>query len=88
MIDYYLSAQDETTMRTALIAVGVTDDEGSPAEGCSLDVIGQWYEQPEDPDAEPVPVLGWHVNVRSVEPVEWPESVTQHDPRTPWRVYG
>lgn len=87
MIDYYLQTADEQTMTAALIAAGVTDDEGNPTEGHAVSVIGTWHEQP-DPEAGPVEVPGWHINVRSVEPVEWPDSVTQHTPATPWRVFG
>ncbi len=87
MIDYYLQTADEPTMRAALIEAGVTDDEGSPAEGHVIDVIGNWYEQI-DPEAEPVAVPGWHVNVRSSGAVEWRESVTVMAPKTPWRIWG
>lgn len=87
MIDYYLQTADEPTMLAALIEAGVTDDEGNPTEGHAVDVIGTWYEQP-DPDAEPVEVPGWHVNVRCFAPLQWPESVTVAQPKTPWRVWG
>lgn len=86
--DYYLQTADEPTMRAALIEAGVTDDEGNPTEGHVIDVIGTWYEQPEDPEAEPVAVPGWHVNVRSSELIQWPDSVTLAQPKTPWRIFG
>lgn len=88
MIDYYLQTADEPTMRAALIEAGVTDEDGNPTEGHAVDVIGTWYEQPADPEIEPVALAGWHVNVRSAEPVEWPDSVTQAQPKTPWRIFG
>ena len=90
MIDYYLQTADEQTMRAALIAAGVTDDEGNPTEGHAIDVIGIWYERTGDTDDEPVmtAIPGWHVNVRCEAPLQWPESVTVHEPRTPWRVWG
>jgi len=87
MIDYYLQTADEESMTAALIAAGVTDDEGNPTPGHAVSVIGTWYEQP-DPEAEPVAVPGWHVNVRCEAPLQWPESVTVHEPRTPWRIFG
>ena len=86
-MDYYLQTADEPTMTAALIKAGVTDDDGNPTEGHVIDVIGIWYEQP-DPEAEPVAVPGWHVNVRSNELIQWPESVTAAQPKTPWRVFG
>lgn len=87
MMDYYISAADEQTMRDALIEAGVTDDEGNPTPGHAVSVIGTWYEQP-DPEAEPVAVPGWHVNVRSVELIQWPDTVTVATPKTPWRIWG
>ena len=86
-IDYYISAKDEPAMNAALIAAGVTDDEGNPTEGHAVSVIGTWYEQL-GPEAEPVAVPGWHVNVRCEAPLQWPESVTVAQPKTPWRVWG
>ena len=89
-IDYYISAKDEQTMRAAMIQAGVTDDEGTPTEGHAIDVIGTWFERTGGTDEEPVmtQLPGWHVNVRSNEPVEWPDSVTVTQPKTPWRVWA
>lgn len=87
MIDYYLQTADEQTMNAALIEAGVTDDEGNPTPGHAVSVIGTWHEQP-DPESEPVAVPGYHANVRSTETIEWPDSVTQAQPKTPWRVFG
>lgn len=90
MIDYYLQTADEPTMLAALIEGGVTDDEGNPTEGHAVEVIGTWYERTGGTDEEPVmtQLPGWHFNVRSNELIQWPESVTVHEPRTPWRVWG
>lgn len=88
MIDYYLQTADEPSMRAALIAAGVTGQDGNPTEGHAVDVIGVWHEQPADPDIEPVALPGWYVNVRSAHPIEWPDSVTVAQPKTPWRVFG
>ncbi|WP_417777088.1 hypothetical protein [Stutzerimonas xanthomarina] len=87
MNDYYLQTADEESMTAALIAAGVTDADGNPTPCHAVSVIGTWHEQ-SDPEAEPVAVPGYHANVRSAEPIEWPESVTVHEPRTPWRVWG
>jgi len=87
MMDYYISAADEPTMLAVLIEAGVTDDEGNPTPGHAVSVIGTWHEQL-DPEAEPVEVPGWHVNVRSSELIQWPESVTVAQPKTPWRIFG
>ena len=46
-------------------------------DNASVDVIGAWPDVP-----------GWHFNVRSAEPIDWPVSVTQSTPVTPWRVWG
>ena len=46
-------------------------------DSASVDVIGEWTD-----------VHGWHFNVRSPDPVEWPANVTQSTPVTPWRVWG
>lgn len=88
--DYYLQTADEESMNAALIETGVTDDDGNPTPGHSVSVIGTWHERTGGTDDEPVmtQLPGWHVNVRSAEPVEWPESVTVHEPRTPWRAFG
>ena len=31
---------------------------------------------------------GWHFNVRSTKTIEWPETVIDTSPVTPWRVWG
>lgn len=61
-----------------------------PAEGHAVEVIGTWYERTGGTDDEPVmtQLPGWHVNVRSNELIQWPENVTVHEPRTPWRIFG
>lgn len=89
-MDYYISAKDEPTMRAALIEAGVTDDEGNPTPGNNISVIGHWFERTGGTDEDPVmtQLPGWHVNIRSTNPVQWPDSVTVHEPRTPWRVWG
>lgn len=74
MIDYYLSVPTEAGMPEI-------------PEGASVDVIGEWFEY--DPETETSTARpGWHFNVRSAEPIEWPASVTQYQPSSPWRVWG
>lgn len=72
MLDYYLSTTEEAVMHEVLSVVEVP---------YALDVIGEWYENE-------VLVPGWHFNVRSELPIEWPASVVQHTPVTPWRIWG
>lgn len=100
--DYYLSTSDRAAMIAALAAAGaaqllpeIKDGEGSvirhetlqPAAGINLHVIGPLADT--DPvTLEPVTVPGWHFNVRSVEPIDWPEGVTVARPVTPWCVWA
>lgn len=82
MIDYYLQTTDEAAMNVALECVAYT--------ACAVDVIGIWYERTGGTDEEPemTALPGWHFNVRSEEPIEWPETVTQKTPATPLRVWA
>lgn len=72
--DYYLSVPTEADMPEI-------------PEGASLDVVGIWHEYDTETETS-VPVDGWHFNVRSQEPIEWPASVTNVVPKTPWRVWA
>jgi hypothetical protein len=73
--DYYLRFTDEPQANSVLYIThpAVTDDDGNVlAEGyltphyANIDVLGVLYERNDDPEAEPVPLDGWHVNVRVV----------------------
>ena len=88
--DYYLNTADEAAMVTALQQAEATDADGNPVSGVLIDVIGTHYERNGGTDEEPVytQVPGWHVNVRSANPLYWPEGVTTVEPVTPWRVWG
>ena len=91
--DYCLNTLDEATMLSALSQAGVatTPEEGLHlSDGVALDVLGHWYERTGGPDDEPImeQVGGWHFNVRSAHPIEWPETVNTASPVTPWRVWG
>lgn len=89
-IDYYINTEDEQAMTAALIEAGVTDEQGNPLHGYVIDVIGYWSERTGGTDEEPIftQLPGWHVNVRSFAPIEWPDSVTVASPKTPWRAWG
>lgn len=74
MIDYYLSVPTEADMPEI-------------PEGTTLDVIGTWSYY--DTETETSTARGgWHFNVRSTGPIEWPENVVQSEPVSPWRVFG
>lgn len=77
MIDYYLSVPAEADMPEV-------------PEGAVLDVIGIWSERTGGTDDDPVMTVvpGWHFNVRSGAPIEWPANVKQSQPVSPWRVWG
>lgn len=88
MIDLYLSAPDAATINAALIEAGLLTEDLTPAEGVSLDVIGEIIRFVDD---EPVRLEGWHVNLRcealtdaqaaSVEPF-------RVYPKQPYRVWA
>lgn len=91
MIDYYLHAASAQDLEQALLAAGaasIDDGQLAPAQGIALDIIGTWYDVPEEEGAEPVVRPGYYANVRSVEPIEWPASVTVCQPETSWRVWA
>lgn len=83
-MDYYLKTESEVEM---LAAVEVAISQG---HAFAIDVIGEWHERSGGTDEEPIysPVPGWHFNVRSDEPISWPEFVTVTNPATPWRIWG
>lgn len=90
MFDYYLVTPDEQSMLAALTQAGATDADGTPIEGVLIDVIGTHYERTGGTDEEPVyeSIPGWHVNVRSSRPLEWPDGVYTGQPHTPWRSFA
>lgn len=93
-------AMQDTLIQLGLASIteALLDEQGevleparlAPVDCIALDVIGTWSERTGGTDEEPVytQVTGWHFNVRSVEPIDWPESVTAVEPVTPWRVWG
>lgn len=95
--DFYLSFADEAQAKSVLYrtegAVEATED--TPAvEGYevpnyrNIDTLGVLYERSDDPEVEPVPIPGWHVNVRvmpdeDAAPLE-PFAVYPQTPRRVW----
>jgi hypothetical protein len=93
MIDLYLSAPIEADMNAALLAAGITNDEGNPVAGVSLDHIGPFsrvtgYDKADEPIVVDYP--SWHTNLRgsftdeqlaALEPI----SV---EPSVPYRVWA
>lgn len=57
MTDLYLFAANETDMTTALLLVGVIDDESNPVMGFSVDQIGPFVR-------DGVEYADWHTNLR------------------------
>ena len=67
MIDLYLMTATEAEMLAALVAAGVTDDEGFPMSGMSVDHIGPisrvtGYDKADEPIVVEYPE--WHTNLR------------------------
>jgi hypothetical protein len=76
MTDLYLSFPDQATADAVLYTThdAVTDEEGNvTAEAyvtpnyANIDTLGILYERQDDPEAEPVPIPGWHINIRLVD---------------------
>jgi hypothetical protein len=93
MIDLYLMAATDDEMLVALIAAGITDEEGFPVAGVSLDHIGSFSRVTGyDVDGEPIMVLfpDWHTNLRgdfTDEQLAALEPISVH-PATPHRVWA
>lgn len=92
MTPYYLQTETEADMWAALAEMGfVAEHEGERYISVEHSIIGHWFERTGGTDEEPVmtQVPGWHFNLLLPEPPsEWPAGVTQHTPKTPWRVWG
>lgn len=98
MSDLYLKSATEAEMTTALIEAGLAyDNEGTlaPAEGVSLDVIGQitqvtGYDEAGEPIIQTLP--DWHVNVRCGDLTEEQAAIIAPfelvPPNTPYRVWA
>jgi hypothetical protein len=95
-MDLYLKFDSEAQANEYLYTQVPTefDEDGEPIAWYSqpnfanIDVIGVIYEPQEVPETEPVPMEGWHVNVRLVE--EDGSDLAQFEvyPQHPRRVWG
>lgn len=93
MIDLYLMTATEAEMLAALVATGVTDEDGFPMAGVSVDHVGPFsrvtgYDKAGE--AIIVDYLGWHTNLRGDLTDEQlaalaPLSV---EPAVPYRVWA
>ena len=76
-------------MTAALVAAGLIDAEGYPAEGVAVDVIGAITRLEGD---TPVTLPGWHVNVRTVgltdEQRAALEGISMLAPANPFRIFA
>ena len=97
-MDKYLAFTDEAAAKAVLYriegAVEATEDteavEGYEVPNyANIDTLGVLYERQDDPEAEPVAIPCWHVNIRLVdgEDAESLEPFAVH-PETPMRVWG
>ena len=93
MIDLYLMAATEAEMLAALVAAGVTDEDGFPVAGVSLDHIGPFgrvtgYDEAGEPIVVEYP--GWHTNLRGSftdEQIAALEPISVQ-PTVPYRVWA
>jgi hypothetical protein len=93
MIDLYLKTPTEAEMTAALLAAGVTNDEGFPVSGVSLDHIGPFtkvigYDEAGEPIEEYYP--DWHTNLRGTFDDEQLAALTPLSvkPPIPYRVWA
>ena len=95
MTDYMLRFADEAEATDHLYDVQADADGmaiGSTPRYFAIDLIGTIYEPAPDPlpeDYQPVPYLGYHVNVRhTAEAPELDDFVVTPSPVTPLRVWA
>jgi hypothetical protein len=60
-MDYYLAFPDQATADAVLYG------EESKPNYANIDTLGVLYERQDDPEAEPIALPGWHINIRLVE---------------------
>jgi len=98
MTDLYLAFPDQAAADAVLYTThdAVADEEGNvTAEAyvtpnyANIDTLGVLYERQDDPEAEPIPLPGWHINIRLVdgEDAEALQAFEVH-PTVPRRVWG
>lgn len=96
--DLYLSFTDEAAANAVLYTThpvtqneygAVVTEEYTTANYINIDTLGILYAKSDDPDAEPIPLNGWHINVR-VMPDEdgTPLEPFAVHPSTPLRIWG
>ena len=92
MTPHFLQTTDEAAMWAALTEMGlVSEHEGERYITAEHSIIGHWFERTGGTDEEPImeQVPGWHFNLLlPAEPAEWPDTITQNQPVSPWRVWG
>lgn len=95
--DLYLKFADEAQANSVLYTTDtVLDEEGNVISETvkpnymNIDTIGVIYQPQEDPEVEPVPYDGWHVNVRVLATEDAaPLQPFSIDPQPyPMRVWG
>lgn len=88
-MDYYLKAPTEAEMNEALLAAGAIDENGDPAPGVNVDVIGPFvrFDYSVEPPAETV-YPDWHVNIRSAYELEGLDAFIIAPPEQPFRVWA
>lgn len=89
---YNLRAVSETALDDALRAAGLVND-GAPAEGVALDVIGTIYRPTGEADVEGAPVLvaidGWHANlIADLTPAQEALLPIIPAPTNPYRIFA
>ena len=98
MTDLYLAFPDQAAADAVLYTThdAVTDEEGNvTAEAyvtpnyANIDTLGILYERQDDPEAEPVAISGWHINIRLVEGEDATAlQAFEVHPTLPRRVWG
>lgn len=98
MTDLYLAFPDQAAADAVLYTThdAVTDEDGNvTAEAyvtpnyANIDTLGVLYERQDDPEAKPVSLPGWHINIRLVdgEDAEALQGFEVH-PTVPRRVWA
>jgi len=96
--DLYLSFVDQEQADSFLYTVhpaqldddGVTvSEEYTTSNYANIDTLGIIYQHQDDPDVEPIPEEGWHVNVRLLDNEDGAPLIPfQVYPTVPRRVWG
>jgi len=98
MTDLYLAFPDQATADAVLYTThdAVNDEEGNVTieayvtpNYANIDTLGVLYERQDDPEAEPVALPGWHINIRLVDG-EHAEALQAYEvhPTLPRRIWA